>query len=80
MGMTYEELSVYGRLRKIDKCGPFSMYTKLLVQWGNKLSPLQVGLRFPIREGGILTMPILSIRLLTRSRRSSSNTRATGTK
>jgi NAD+ synthase (glutamine-hydrolysing) len=42
MGMTYEELSVYGRLRKVDKCGPFSMYTKLLVQWGSKLSPLQV--------------------------------------
>ncbi|EIN09648.1 glutamine-dependent NAD(+) synthetase with GAT domain-containing protein [Punctularia strigosozonata HHB-11173 SS5] len=42
MGMTYEDLSVYGRLRKIDKCGPFSMYTKLLVQWGTRLSPLQI--------------------------------------
>jgi hypothetical protein len=26
MGMTYEELSVYGRLRKIFRCGPVSMY------------------------------------------------------
>ena len=26
MGMTYEELSVYGRLRKIFHCGPVSMF------------------------------------------------------
>lgn len=26
MGMTYEELSVYGRLRKIFRCGPVAMY------------------------------------------------------
>ena len=26
MGMTYEELSVYGRLRKIFRCGPVSMF------------------------------------------------------
>lgn len=26
MGMTYEELSVYGRLRKIYRCGPVSMF------------------------------------------------------
>jgi NAD+ synthase (glutamine-hydrolysing) len=44
MGMTYEELSVYGRLRKVEKCGPFSMFTKLLHTWSSSLSPLQVRL------------------------------------
>jgi NAD+ synthase (glutamine-hydrolysing) len=42
MGMTYDELSTYGRLRKIQKCGPYSMYIKLIQEWGHKLSPLQV--------------------------------------
>lgn len=42
MGMTYDELSVFGRLRKVDKCGPYSMFTKLVHEWGSFLSPLQV--------------------------------------
>lgn len=42
MGMTYEELSVFGRLRKQEKCGPYSMFTKLVAEWGSTLSPLQV--------------------------------------
>ncbi|KAI0683830.1 glutamine-dependent NAD(+) synthetase with GAT domain-containing protein [Cytidiella melzeri] len=42
MGMTYDELSVFGRLRKVDKCGPYSMFTKLAHQWGSFLSPLQI--------------------------------------
>ena len=33
MGMTYRELSVYGRLRKCQYCGPFSMYRKLVGMW-----------------------------------------------
>ncbi|GMI13983.1 hypothetical protein TrVE_jg7428 [Triparma verrucosa] len=33
MGMTYEELGVFGRLRKIGRCGPVSMYKKLLSRW-----------------------------------------------
>lgn len=33
MGMTYEELSVLGRLRKLQKCGPYSMFVKLLAMW-----------------------------------------------
>ncbi|CAM9359648.1 unnamed protein product [Phaeothamnion confervicola] len=33
MGMTYEELSHFGRLRKISHCGPVSMYKKLLGVW-----------------------------------------------
>jgi NAD+ synthase (glutamine-hydrolysing) len=34
MGMTYEELSVFGRLRKVSKLGPWGMYEKLLHMWG----------------------------------------------
>lgn len=43
MGMTYDELSVFGRMRKVEKCGPFAMYTKLLQEWGNRLPPEEVG-------------------------------------
>ena len=47
MGMTYDELSVFGRLRKVDKCGPYSMFTKLVHEWGAFLSPTQVSLPGP---------------------------------
>ncbi|KAK6204428.1 glutamine-dependent NAD(+) synthetase [Scheffersomyces amazonensis] len=33
MGMTYDELSRFGRLRKVDKCGPLSMFIKLYHEW-----------------------------------------------
>lgn len=33
MGMTYEELSAFGRLRKVDKCGPKAMFVKLYHEW-----------------------------------------------
>ncbi|KAL2104616.1 hypothetical protein VUR80DRAFT_10110 [Thermomyces stellatus] len=33
MGMTYEELSVFGILRKVEKLGPWSTYLRLLGQW-----------------------------------------------
>lgn len=42
MGMTYDELCVFGRLRKVEKCGPYSMYTKLVQEWGDHYSPIQV--------------------------------------
>ena len=42
MGMTYTELSVYGRLRKEDKLGPYGAWSKLLHLWGDKMSPQQV--------------------------------------
>ena len=41
MGMTYEELSTFGRLRKNQRCGPYSMFTKLLHMWKH-CSPEQV--------------------------------------
>ncbi|KAF8380004.1 hypothetical protein HHK36_027473 [Tetracentron sinense] len=42
MGMTYEELSVYGRLRKIFRCGPVSMFQNLCYKWGGRLTPSEV--------------------------------------
>ena len=41
MGMTYAELSEYGRLRKIDRCGPLSMFEKLVYKWDH-LPPTEV--------------------------------------
>lgn len=42
MGMTYEELSIFGRLRKIDKCGPYSMFIKLYHEWTPRLTAEQI--------------------------------------
>ncbi|EPY50013.1 glutamine-dependent NAD synthetase [Schizosaccharomyces cryophilus OY26] len=42
MGMTYPELSMFGRLRKIAKCGPFSMFNELIHKWGDHLSPTEI--------------------------------------
>jgi len=38
MGMTYTELGWFGRLRKIDRCGPLWMFQKLSSLWTH-LSP-----------------------------------------
>ncbi|XP_078405626.1 glutamine-dependent NAD(+) synthetase isoform X1 [Cetorhinus maximus] len=42
MGMTYAELSVYGKLRKIARCGPYSMFCKLIYMWKSICTPRQV--------------------------------------
>ncbi|KAL4439201.1 hypothetical protein ABPG77_004103 [Micractinium sp. CCAP 211/92] len=42
MGMTYEELGVYGRLRKISRCGPLGMFRALLGQWRGRYTPSEV--------------------------------------
>lgn len=42
MGMTYAELSVFGKLRKIAKCGPYSMFCKLIHMWKAICTPRQV--------------------------------------
>ncbi|MCA9872147.1 MAG: NAD(+) synthase [Anaerolineales bacterium] len=41
MGMTYAELSHFGRLRKIQRCGPLAMYEKLVLEWDH-LPPEEV--------------------------------------
>ena len=33
MGMTYNELTFYGKLRKVQRCGPVSMFKKLVLEW-----------------------------------------------
>nr|CAB3264187.1 glutamine-dependent NAD(+) synthetase [Phallusia mammillata] len=42
MGMTYQELSVFGKLRKVSLCGPYVMYTKLVHLWKATCSPSKV--------------------------------------
>ncbi len=46
MGMSYDELSLYGKLRKPQACGPFSMFTRLLGLWSSAsvgLTPEEIG-------------------------------------
>ncbi|KAL3691309.1 hypothetical protein R1sor_004960 [Riccia sorocarpa] len=45
MGMTYEELGMYGRLRKVFQCGPVSMFKHLCHRWQGKYSPRQVAVK-----------------------------------
>ena len=42
MGMSYEELSVMGKLRKDFRCGPVSMYSRLITIWGNELTKKEI--------------------------------------
>ncbi|TID26213.1 hypothetical protein CANINC_002802 [Pichia inconspicua] len=42
MGFTYDELSVMGRLRKIEKCGPYTMFIKLLTIWKDRKTPEEI--------------------------------------
>lgn len=42
MGMSYGELSKFGILRKVYKCGPFSMFERLLNDWSKQLNPLEI--------------------------------------
>lgn len=48
MGMTYAELSTFGRLRKTNKCGPYSMFCKLVTMWGDTCKPAEVSGRMII--------------------------------
>ncbi|XP_058085910.1 glutamine-dependent NAD(+) synthetase-like [Magnolia sinica] len=41
MGMAYEELNVYARLREMLCCGPVSMFQNLCHKWGN-IAPSEV--------------------------------------
>lgn len=42
MGMTYAELSEYGRLRKQAYCGPYSMFCKLVSAWKDAHTPQEI--------------------------------------
>ena len=39
MGFTYAELSLFGRLRKVARCGPVSMFQQLLALWRDRCAP-----------------------------------------
>jgi hypothetical protein len=39
MGMTYDDLGIYGRLRKVARCGPVAMYRRCLALWRGALAP-----------------------------------------
>jgi len=54
MGMTYAELTVFGKLRKEHGCGPFAMFCKLIHMWGDKMSPEEVCADIKICNGEIL--------------------------
>ncbi|KAF2130566.1 glutamine-dependent NAD(+) synthetase with GAT domain-containing protein [Dothidotthia symphoricarpi CBS 119687] len=45
MGMTYAELSVFGRLRKEEKLGPYGMWSRLCHVWKDSLSPRDVAVK-----------------------------------
>ncbi|KAF2749564.1 NAD+ synthetase [Sporormia fimetaria CBS 119925] len=42
MGMTYAELSIFGKLRKEEKLGPYSMFLRLLHDWRGQYGPRKV--------------------------------------
>jgi NAD+ synthase (glutamine-hydrolysing) len=42
MGMSYAELSVFGRLRKAYKLGPYGMFERLLHDWHDQHSPREI--------------------------------------
>lgn len=42
MGMSYEELSWFGRLRMLERCGPFAMYEKLVNAWRDRMGVKEV--------------------------------------
>lgn len=57
MGLTYNELSDIGRLRKVRLCGPYSMFIKLLDLWKSKYTPVEV-------RGRMLSRLLILIRSL----------------
>lgn len=50
MGVTYDELSEFGYLRKVEKLGMYSMFIKLLHKWGKSSESLHDNL-----DGGVVT-------------------------
>lgn len=42
MGLTYEQLSIFGRLRKVSKLGPFGAWERLLHEWQDFMTPREI--------------------------------------
>lgn len=45
MGMTYAELSIYGKLRKEGKLGPFGMFQRLVHEWKDVCTPRETAVK-----------------------------------
>ena len=41
MGLSYAEIDEFGKLRKIERCGPLSMFERLVIKWDDQ-TPRQV--------------------------------------
>lgn len=52
MGMTYDELTTFGRLRKVNKLGPYGMFQRLVHEWSKdrKRGPDDDGPAYETRE------------------------------
>ena len=76
MGMSYDDLTLYGRLRKIAKCGPVSMYRRLREVWSDR--PVRAACT---RRGRTVRSPSFRLRQSrTKSSSSSGCTASTGTR
>jgi len=42
MGMTYDELGVFGRLRNIARLGPVGMFKRLMYEWKDRGTPTEI--------------------------------------
>jgi hypothetical protein len=51
MGMSYAELGLYGRLRKITRCGPVAMFRQACGLWREVATPQQVADK--VRHGAV---------------------------
>jgi len=45
MGMSYEDLGIFGILRKVYRCGPVTMFQKLIEKWGKQLDPSEIAVK-----------------------------------
>jgi NAD+ synthase (glutamine-hydrolysing) len=52
MGMTYDDLGVYGRLRKMARCGPVAMYRRCLSLWRDTMTPAAAAEKARLEEAG----------------------------
>lgn len=53
--MTYAELSIYGKLRKIAKAGPYSMFCKLINMWKEICTPREVILKKKMKSCNVFS-------------------------
>lgn len=42
MGMTYEEIFIMAKLRKVERMGPVAMFERLLVDWRDEKTPIAI--------------------------------------